>query len=64
MVIACQTTTEFNLFFSLPSKNNVRQYYQKKKVKLDYRNKTNKNTEWLNKTEIYVLLFVFHQSKV
>lgn len=51
--------------FSSPShQKKVRQYYQKMKVKLEYHNKTNKNTEWLNKTEIYVLLFVFHQSNV
>lgn len=52
------------LFLLPPIKKKVRQYYRKIEVKLEYRNKTNKNTEWLNKTEIYVLLFIFHQSNV
>lgn len=62
MVTACQITTEFNLFLSLPSKK--RQAVLPRKVKRDYHNKTDENTEWLNKTEIDVLLFVFHQSNV
>lgn len=61
MVIACQITWR-STFSSHSHHKNVRQYYQIEKVKWDYCDKTNENTEGLNKTETDVLLFIFQSN--